>query len=63
MRIDGAEAMIALEREGVSAGRTRDAVELACLSGVIWITQQATCAMCSSPLESRSCSRQGAGRW
>jgi gamma-glutamylcysteine synthetase len=40
MRIDGAEAMIALEREASLRVEPGTRVELACLSGVVWITQQ-----------------------
>jgi hypothetical protein len=40
MRIDGTEAMIALEREASLRVEPGARVELACLYGVVWITQQ-----------------------
>jgi hypothetical protein len=40
MRIDGTAAMIALERETSLRVEPGTRVEIACLSGVVWITQQ-----------------------
>jgi hypothetical protein len=40
MRIDGAAAMIVLERETSLRVEPGTRVEIACLSGVLWVTQQ-----------------------
>ena len=40
MRIDGPAAMIALEREASLRVEPGTRVEIVCLSGVVWITQQ-----------------------
>jgi hypothetical protein len=40
MRIDGTAAMIALERETSLRVEPGTCVEIACLSGILWVTQQ-----------------------
>jgi hypothetical protein len=40
MRIDGTAAMIALEREAYLRVEPGTRVEIACVSGVVWVTQR-----------------------